>query len=90
MSGKFGYMGRSNPWRDRDQMWPVDRCGRRNHVCSRPIWWLSVKGCGCGKRGNFALFHWLEVWPCDNGVWQSDIQWTRCTSSRFLLTSLRT
>ena len=30
-----------------------------NHVCS--IWWLSVKGCGCGERGNFALSLWLEV-----------------------------
>jgi len=28
-------------------MWCVRRYGGRNHVCN--IWWLSVKGCGCGE-----------------------------------------
>jgi len=27
LSGNFGYMGRSNPWGDLDQMWPVGRYG---------------------------------------------------------------
>ena len=54
-------MGRSNPWGDLDQMWRVERHGGRNHVCN--IWWLSVKGCGCGERGKFAFFYWLEVSP---------------------------
>ena len=53
VSGNFGYMERSNPLRDIDQMWHVGRYGGRNHVCN--IWWLSVKGCGCGDRGNFPL-----------------------------------
>ena len=44
LSGNFGYMGRSNPWGDLDQMWRVRRCGGHNHVCN--IWWLSVRGCG--------------------------------------------
>jgi len=74
LSGNFGYMGRSNPWGDLDQMSLVGRYGGRNHVCN--IWWLSVKGCGCGERGKFAFSHWLDasplqhwshysVWPCD-------------------------
>ena len=60
-SGNFGYMGRSNPWGDLDRMWLVGRYGRRNHVCN--ISWLSVKGCGCGKRGKFAFSHWLDASP---------------------------
>jgi len=59
LSGNFGYMGRSNPWGDLDQMWLVGRYGGRNHVCN--IWWLSVKGCGCGERGKFAFSHWLHA-----------------------------
>jgi len=55
MSGNFGYMGRSNPLSDLDQMWHVGRYAGRYHVCN--IRWLSVKGCGCGERGNFAIFH---------------------------------
>jgi len=56
-------MGRSrpNPWGDLDQMWRVGRYGECNHVCN--ILWLSVKGCGCGGRGKFALSHLLEVSP---------------------------
>ena len=54
VSGNFGYMGRSNPWGDLDQMWHMSRYGGRNIV--RNIWWLSVKGCGCGERG-CAFFH---------------------------------
>jgi len=61
MSGNFGYMGRSNPWGDLDQMSLVVRYGGRNHVCN--IWWLSVKGCGCGERGKFAFSHWLDASP---------------------------
>ena len=61
MSGNFGYMGRSNPWGDLDQMWRVGRYGGRNHVCN--IWWLSVKGCGCGERGKFAFSNWLDASP---------------------------
>jgi len=68
-------MGSSNPWGDLDQMWRVRRNRGRNHVCN--IWWLSVKGCGCGERGKFAFSHWLDasplyntghttVWPCDH------------------------
>jgi len=68
-------MGSSNPWGDLDQMWRVRRYRGRNHVCN--IWWLSVKGCGCGERGKFAFSHWLDasplyntghttVWPCDH------------------------
>jgi len=34
LSGNFGYMGRSNPLRDLDQMWHVGRYGGRNHVCN--------------------------------------------------------
>jgi len=45
LSGNFGYMGRSNPWGDLDQMSLVGRYGGCNHVCN--IWWLSVKGCWC-------------------------------------------
>ena len=59
--GNFGYMGRSNPWRDLDQMWLLGRYGGRNHVCN--ICWLSVKGCGCGERGKFAFSHWLNASP---------------------------
>jgi len=44
MSGNFGYMGRSNPWGDLDQMWLVRRYRGRNHVCN--IWWLSLRGVG--------------------------------------------
>ena len=54
-------MGRSNPFGDLDQMSLVWRYGGRNHVCN--IWWLSVKGCGCGERGKFALSHWLDASP---------------------------
>jgi len=61
LSANFGYMGRSNPWSDLDQKRYVARCGGRNHVCN--IRWLSVKGCGCCERNNFALSHWLEVSP---------------------------
>jgi len=61
LSGKIGYMGRSNPWRDLDHMWCVGRYGGRSHVCN--IWGLSVKGCGCGERGKFALSHWLDASP---------------------------
>ena len=32
LSGKFGYMGRSNLWGDLDQKWRVGRYGGRNHV----------------------------------------------------------
>ena len=42
-------------------MWLVGRYGGRNHVCN--IWWLSVKGCGCGERGKFAFSHWLDASP---------------------------
>jgi len=55
VSGNFGYMGRSNPWGDLDQMRRVGRYGGRNHVCN--ITRLSVKGCGCGERGKFAFSH---------------------------------
>ena len=55
ISGNFGYMGRSNPWGDLDRMWHVGRYGGRNHVCN--IWCLSIKGCGCGKKGKFAFSH---------------------------------
>ena len=61
ISGNFGYMGRSNPWGDLDQMRRVGRYGGRNHVCN--ITRLSVKGCGCGERGKFAFSHWLEMSP---------------------------
>jgi len=74
LSGNFGYMGRSNPWGDLNQMWLVGRYGGRNHVCN--YWWLSVKGCGCGDRESvkFAFSHsrrpyntgHTTVWPCDN------------------------
>ena len=64
LSGNFGYMGRSNPWGDLDQMWRVGRYGGHNYVCN--ISWLSVKGCGCGERGNFAFSHWLEASPLQN------------------------
>jgi len=55
----------------------LTKCGEADMVdiitCAIGIWWLPVKGCGCGERGNFALSHWLEVsplqhystmWPC--------------------------
>jgi len=42
-------------------MWRVGRYGGRNHVCN--IWWLSVKGCGCGEMGKFAFSHWLDSSP---------------------------
>ena len=61
MSGNFGYMGRSNPWGDLDQMSLLGRYGGLNHVCN--IWWLSIKGCGCGERGKFAFSHWLDASP---------------------------
>jgi len=54
-------MGRSNPWGDLDQMSLVGRYRGRNHVCY--IWWLSVKGCGCGEKGKFAFSHWLDASP---------------------------
>jgi len=47
----------------------VGRYGGRNHV--RNIWWLSVKGCGCGERGKFAFSHWLDaspLQPCDGDI----------------------
>ena len=53
--------GERNPWVDVDQMWHVGRYDGRNHVCN--TWWVSVKGCGCSERGNFAFSHWLEVSP---------------------------
>ena len=59
LSGNFSYVGRSNPWGDLDQMWRVGRYGGRNHVCN--VWWLSIKGCGCGERGKFAFSHWLHA-----------------------------
>jgi len=43
-SGNFGYMGRSNPWGDLDQMWRVERYGGRNHVCN--ICDCRLKGVG--------------------------------------------
>jgi len=61
LSGNFGYMGGSNPSGDLDQMRLVGRYRGRNHVCN--IWWLSVKGCGCGERGKFAFSHWLDASP---------------------------
>jgi len=61
LSGNFGYMGRSNPWDNLDQMRLVGRYGGRNHVCN--ISWLSVNGCGCGERGKFAFSHWLDASP---------------------------
>jgi len=69
LSGNFGYMGRSNSWGDLGQMRLVGRYRWRNHVCN--ISWLSVKGCGCGERGNFAFSHWLDVSPlqCRVTVW---------------------
>jgi len=76
LSGNFGYMGRSNPWADLDQMRLMMRYVGRNHVCN--ILWLSVKGCGCGERGKFAFSHWLDasllqhwshyLWPCDGRI----------------------
>jgi len=75
VSGNFGYMRRSNPWGDLDQMWRVGRYGGRNHVCN--IWWLSVKGCGCGETAEVCilLLTWRVAlttpvtlpceWPCD-------------------------
>jgi len=53
--------GEVTPLCDLDQMWHVGTYWRRNHVCS--IWWLSVKRCEFGERGNFALSYWLEVSP---------------------------
>jgi len=81
LSGNFGYMRRSNPLGDLDQMWFMGRYGGHNHVCN--IWWLSVKVCGCCEKGKFAFSHWLDalplqhwshyrvtvhttVWPCDH------------------------
>ena len=54
-------MGSRNPCGDLDQMSHVGRYGGHNHVCN--IWWLSVKGCGCGERGKFAFSHWLHASP---------------------------
>jgi len=60
-------------------MWRVGRYGGCNHVCN--IWWLSVKGCGCGERGIFSssglpltwgvalttlIIGYTTVWPCDD------------------------
>ena len=74
LSGNFGYMGRSNPWGDLDDMWPVGRCGR-NHVCN--ISWLSVKGCGCGERGKFAFSHWLDASPFQHwSHYRMTVWWT--------------
>ena len=61
LSGNFGYMGRSNPWGDLDQISLVRRYGGRNHVCN--ISWLSAKGCGCDERVKFAFSHWLDASP---------------------------
>jgi len=72
-------MGRSNPLRDLDQMWHVGRYGGRNHVCN--IWWLSVKGCGCGERGKFAFYHWLEVSPLQHWSHYRVTVWSACISS---------
>jgi len=76
LGGNFGYTGRSNLWGDLDHMWRVGRYGGRNHVCN--IWWLSVKGCGCGATGKFALSHWLDASPLQHWshyhvtVWSSN------------------
>jgi len=70
LSGNFGYMRSSNPCGDLDQMSHVGRYGGHNHMCN--IWWLSVKGCGCGERGKFAFSHWLHTSPlqhwCDRVI----------------------
>jgi len=73
LSRNFGYMGRRNPWGDLDQMWFVGRYGGHNHVCN--IWWLSVKGCGCGERGNFAFSHWLHASPLQHWSHYRVIVW---------------
>ena len=46
MSGTFGYMGRSNPWGDLDQMWHVGRYGGRNHVCNSQFGDCRLRGVG--------------------------------------------
>jgi len=40
LSGNFGYIGRSNPWVDLDQMWPLGRYGGRNQ--SRVQYFMTV------------------------------------------------
>jgi len=35
-SGNFGYMGKSNPWCDLDQLWPVGKYGG-HHVCNMTV-----------------------------------------------------
>ena len=65
--------GRSNPWGDVDQMSLVGRYAGRNHVCN--IWWMSVKGCGCGERSKFAFSHCLMPRPYNIGTLQ---HWSHC------------
>ena len=78
-SGDFGYMGRSNPWGDFDHMWRVGRYGGHNHVCN--ISWLSVKGCGCGKKGKFAFSHWLDASPLQHWSHYRVTVWSGILSS---------
>jgi len=73
MSGNFGYIGRSNPWGNLDQMRLVGRYGGRNHVCN--ISWLSVKGCECGERGKFAFSHWLDESPLQHWSHYGVTEW---------------
>jgi len=40
-------------------------------VCN--IWWLSVKGCGCGERGKFAFSHWLHALPLQHWSHDNDL-----------------
>jgi len=47
MSGNFGYVRKSSPLRDLDQIHHVNKYGRRSHVCK--AWWLSVKECEFGN-----------------------------------------
>jgi len=77
MSGNFGYMGRSNPWGDLDEMWHVGTYWRRHQVCN--IWWLSVKGCEFGERRNFSLSHWLDVSPLQHWSHYHVTVWTMST-----------
>jgi len=59
ISGNFGYMGRSIPLHDLNQIRHVGRYGQCSHVCN--IWWLSVKGCGFDERGNYSYFCTLPL-----------------------------
>ena len=47
MSGNFGYVRKSSPLRDLDQIHHVNKYGRRSHVCK--AWWLLVKECEFGN-----------------------------------------